>query len=317
MPDSTLLPFRLEPEYRPYVWGGTRLRPGAERTAEAWVVYEHNRILSGPLTGQTLAEAACQFGVALLGDQAAATTGLRFPLLIKLLDTAAWLSLQVHPNDEQAARIEGKGYFGKTEAWHMLEVDHGAEIVCGLKPGASQASMEHAIREGGLLELMQRIAVQPGDTIFLHPGIIHALGPGLLAYEVQQTSDLTYRVYDWDRPASDGRRLHIEQSLAVADVSLQGKAVPLPHLADGGIYTLAACPYFTLQMLSAHQNPIHLDSGGKSFHALTCIQGRGLLEGDGWNIPLNRFESVLIPAVSGGYRLQSLEACQVLKASVV
>ncbi len=223
----------------------------------------------------------------------------------------------MHPNDEQAARLEGKGQFGKTEAWHMLEVDPGAEILCGLKPGANQASLENAIRAGGLLDLMQRIAMQPGDTIFLHPGLIHALGPGLLVYEVQQTSDLTYRVYDWDRPASDGRRLHIEQSLAVADASRIGQAVPVPHLADGGVYTLAACPYFTLQILAAHTNSIHLDTGGETFHALTVIQGRALLEGAGWSMPLDRFESVLIPADCSGYRLRSLEACRVLKASVV
>jgi mannose-6-phosphate isomerase len=121
-----LNPFKLTPTYRDYVWGGKRLRPEAEITAEAWVVYEEDRVADGPYVGKTLAEVAELEGEALLGRKAVALTGKRFPLLIKLLDCAAWLSLQVHPNDEQAERLEGPGFFGKTEAWYVIEAEKGS-----------------------------------------------------------------------------------------------------------------------------------------------------------------------------------------------
>ena len=117
------------------MWGGDRLRPGHNPTAEAWVIWENDRIETGPLAGKTLGEAAQEFGSALLGQKAVARTGMRFPLLIKLLDCAQWLSLQVHPNDEQALRLEGPGQFGKTEAWHVLEAQAGATLIAGVKPG--------------------------------------------------------------------------------------------------------------------------------------------------------------------------------------
>src|SRR5512141_2326089 len=139
----------LEPQYREYVWGGNRLRPG-QVTAEAWVVYEGNRITSGPLAGRTLSDAAAEFGPALLGERVIARTGMRFPLLVKLLDCAQWLSLQVHPNNEQAVRLEGPGHFGKTEAWHILEAGAGAELLGGLRPGTGPADLEQAIRKGTL-----------------------------------------------------------------------------------------------------------------------------------------------------------------------
>ncbi|RPJ43039.1 MAG: class I mannose-6-phosphate isomerase, partial [Chloroflexi bacterium] len=198
----------LEPQYRDYVWGGKRLRPG-QVTAEAWVVYEGDRITNDPLAGKTLGEAADQFGPALLGQRVFQRTGSRFPLLVKLLDCAQWLSLQVHPNDEQAVRLEGPGHFGKTEAWHILEADTGAEILCGFKTEAEQTNWQQAVRDGTILDYTQRVPIHTGETVFIHPGTMHALGPGLLVYEVQQTSDITYRVFDWNRPASAGRKLHI------------------------------------------------------------------------------------------------------------
>ena len=306
----------LTPEYRDYVWGGSRLRPGHVPTAEAWVIYEGDRIASGALAGQTLAEAAAAYGAALLGRRAVQRTGTRFPLLIKLLDCAQWLSLQVHPNDEQAVRLEGPGQFGKTEAWHFIEAEAGAEILCGLHPGMTKANFEQAIRRGTLLDGMQRLLPQAGDTILLKPGMIHALGPGLLVYEVQQTSDVTYRVFDWNRPATQGRKLHLAQALAVTDVNAAAQIIPQPPLADGDQRELAACSYFTLQLLAGQTNSISLDTGGESFHVLTLIEGGAQVEGPGWQLELNRFETVVIPAACGSYQVQTHGSFRALKASV-
>ncbi len=316
VPEPMRQAFSLTPEYRDYVWGGNRLRPGHSPVAEAWIVYEHDRIASGLLAGRTLAEAATTYREALLGRRAVQRTGTRFPLLIKLLDCAQWLSLQVHPNDEQAVRMEGVGQFGKTEAWHILEAQPNAEILCGLRPGVTHEALAQAVRNGTLVDQMQHLSLQNGDSILISPGMIHAIGPGILLYEIQQTSDITYRVFDWNRPAAEGRKLHIEQSLAVADVNARGQVRPQPQLGDGDQRELVTCSYFTLQLLTGQSNSIALDTGGESFHALTLIQGQAQIEGANWGLHLDRFGTVVIPAACGSYRVQPRGSFRALKASV-
>ncbi|MGN6562890.1 MAG: type I phosphomannose isomerase catalytic subunit [Thermomicrobiales bacterium] len=311
---------RLLPAYHERVWGGQRLRPstaGATPVGEAWIVYEENRVAGGPLAGQTLANVAARYGEALLGRVPLARTGTRFPLLIKLLDTAGWLSVQVHPNDEQAARLAGVGNFGKTEAWHILDTDPGAQLICGLRPGTSAADFAAAVRAGTIADLAQHLTVAPGDTVFIAAGTIHALGPGLLLYEVQQTSDITYRVFDWNRPQTAGRALHIEQSLAVADPQATGQASHLPPLAAGQPTTLTTCPYFTLATVAGDSAPIALDTRGDSFHALTVVAGAAEVRGDGWRETIGRFETVVVPAAGGAYAIVPQGACRLLIASVV
>ena len=312
-------PFRLAPEYRDYVWGGDKLRPGFSPTAEVWAVYENDRVASGPETGLTLAALAAEQSSQLLGAYVLRHTGRRFPLLIKLLDCAQWLSLQVHPNDEQAAALEGPGFYGKTEAWHVLGAEPGAELIAGMQPGVSSAALAAAISDGSILSLSQYLPVQSGDTLFMRPGTIHALGPGLLIYEVQQSSDLTYRVYDWGRPQTEKRKLHIEKSLAVADPLASSPATPLPDLADGERRVLARCPYFTLEILAAQTRPVALDTAGQSFHAITVIEGQAqirLPKGQAEPLILGRFETALVPAACDAYQLEPLGSFKALKASV-
>src|SRR5512139_3608305 len=150
---------QLVPEYRDYMWGGQRLRPGT-LTAEAWIVYESDRIVNGPLQGQTLAEAARQLGADLLGQKAVNRTGTRFPLLIKILDCNDWLSVQVHPNDEQARQLEGPDQFGKTEAWHVLEAAEGAQLIAGVKDGTTAGALAAAIRNGTIIDRVQYHSVR-------------------------------------------------------------------------------------------------------------------------------------------------------------
>lgn len=308
--------FGLEPQYREYVWGGSRLRPGQSPTAEAWVVYEGDLITSGPLKGQTLAEAAKTYGAALLGERVAARTGSRFPLLVKLLDCAQWLSLQVHPNDRQAVELEGPGQFGKTEAWYILEADPGAKILWGLKPGSKQADWQQAVRDGHIIDYTQSVPVKNGETVYIPAGTMHALGPGLFVYEVQQVSDITYRVFDWNRPAASGRKLHIEQSLAVIDASATGTPIPQPPFVDGGDARLITCPYFALDLLTAEATPLRQATQGNTFHALTVIEGRMRIESDVWSQTFDRLQTAIIPANSQPYQIYPLTRASVLKASV-
>jgi mannose-6-phosphate isomerase len=308
---------QLVPLYDPRVWGGQRLKHSPDNPiGEAWVVYECNPVAGGPLAGRTLAEVAAEYGAALVGQHALEHTSTRFPLLIKLLDCADWLSIQVHPNDEQAIRMEGPGQFGKTEAWHVLEAEEGAQLIAGVRPGTSAEELAQAIRSGGIQPYALYHTVHAGDTIFMPAGLMHALGPGLLLYEVQQTSDLTYRVFDWNRPASAGRPLHIEQSVAVTNPKLAGKIQPLPPLAAHDQRSLVSCKYFELSLLVAQGQPIPLDTMGESFHALTVIEGKAEVHCADEQVTLERFESVVVWANAGGYVLNPLSPCCVLRARV-
>jgi mannose-6-phosphate isomerase len=314
MTEALHQPLIVTPEYRDYVWGGQRLRPG-QLTAEAWIVYEGDKVTSGPLKDHTLADLAAEYGSALLGTRPIKRTGTRFPVLIKLLDCAEWLSLQVHPNDEQAKQLAGPDHFGKTEAWHILDATPTAEILGGLREGTTKELLEKAVRGGTLVNQMERINVHTGDTVFIRAGTIHALGPGLLLYEIQQTSDLTYRVFDWNRPASEGRKLHIEESLAVAAPNATAPVTPRPPFVDGQATTLIKCDYFTLDLLTAHTKSIELATHGESFHALTIIEGEAVVENGNWHVPLKRLETAIIPAVCEAYRVKPQGRMQMLKAS--
>jgi mannose-6-phosphate isomerase len=301
---------RVKPEYHARVWGGQKLHPtnpGETPIGEAWLVHEDHHVTGGQFDGRTLAEVAQEFGADLLGSRAISRTGLRFPLLIKLLDAADWLSVQVHPNDAQAVQLEGPGpdgrQFGKTEAWHILEADPGAQLIAGVKPGTSPETLAKAIRDGSVLEISRYHDVRAGDTIMMPAGTMHALGPGLLLYEVQQTSDLTYRVFDWDRPASAGRALHLEQSVAVTDAAASTEMLHAPPMNDDDAKVLVTCPYFTLEAIRV-THALWSDTLTQSFHAITVTQGRAQLECHDQRVLLEKFDTAIVPAMEGAYRLE-------------
>jgi len=307
---------QLTPEYRDYVWGGRRLRESGERTAEAWVIFERNLVANGPHAGRTLTDLTQEYGEALIGTHSAQHTGNRFPLLIKLLDCAAWLSLQVHPNDEQAKLLEGPDHFGKTEAWHIIEADDHAQLIAGMLTGTDKPMLQMAIRNNSLVERAQTHVVRAGDSIFMPPGTIHALGPGLLLYEVQQTSNITYRVYDWGRPETPTRRLHIEKSLEVVNLQSSVEVLPLHPSPNSSVTGLITCPYFTLEHIRGDSQPIQLSTRGSSSHALTVITGTARIQAGTESVKLGRFESALIPANCGDYSIQPIGECALLKSSV-
>lgn len=302
--------FRLNSQFHARVWGGQRLHASPQPIGEAWVVFEGDVIADGPNAGRTLGALAAAEGEAFLGKKPIRRTGLRVPLLIKLLDCRDWLSVQVHPNDDQAVTLEGPDQFGKTEAWHILEADPAAEIIVGMRAGVSAEQLALAVRGAadgsapgrtGLLPLMQSVPARPGDTFFIRAGTLHALGPGLLLYEVQQTSDITYRVWDWDRPAKAGRELHVEKSLAVIDRGLSGRAEAVLDEAAPGVRTLTRCEYFELQRLAPAGRAVALDTRGDSFQAVTCVAGQITVSGAGWTLELGMLESAVVPADVGAF----------------
>ena len=299
---TKLLPFKLTPTYREYVWGGKRLRPEAEITAEAWIVYEEDKIADGPYAGESLAKVVELEGEAFLGVKAVALTGNRFPLLIKLLDCTQWLSLQVHPNDEQAERSEGADHYGKTEAWYVIEAEERSQLISGFKQGVTREDIQNAVGKKDILNLVVRRDVRAGDAFFIAPGTIHALGTGLLIYEVQQNSNLTYRVYDWDRPITGKRELHIQESISVLDPDAQGNVIPKDSNSTVlGRKKLVSCKYFTMELITGHLGSVQIDIKGKSFSALTALNDSITVHGIDWFFELYSLETLIIPAICGEY----------------
>ncbi|GGL70298.1 mannose-6-phosphate isomerase [Deinococcus aerolatus] len=302
MTQNLTSPLPLESRLVERVWGGTRLIPegsdDGRKIGEAWVVGEDNRVAGGPHAGQTLAELSNRFPAALLGSRA---TSPRFPLLIKLLDCAEWLSVQVHPDDTQARRLEGQGFLGKTEAWQVLDADEGAQIIAGIQNGTSQDTLSAAILAGKVMEHVAYTPVHAGDTFLIPAGTVHALGPGVFLYEVQQTSDLTYRIHDWDRPAAAGRALHLSQSAEVAR-PWPAPASPPPPAGDA-VQELTRCDYFVLERLKNQAGTLTGDTAGQSFHVLTVTRGEAQVEAGGERSTLGPYGSLLLPAAVGDYVL--------------
>lgn len=296
-----MLPFRIQPDLRQRVWGGARLAPaGAAPVGEAWLAGPGSTVEGGPAGGTTLDGLAATHGARLTGDDADPAD--RFPLLVKIIDPAAWLSVQVHPDDEQARRLEGPDAVGKTEAWYVVDATPDAAILLGVRPSVTPVAVREAIRHGGLAGLLERRRVAPGEVYLVPAGTLHAIGPGPLVYELQQPSDITYRCDDWGRPPSAGRPLHVEQALECIDATpWTGRR--MRSLPGAGPRTvLVACEHFVLESLApGAAEPLRADPGMASVHVLTAVAGTAVIRGTGWEERLTPFETLVVPADAGGY----------------
>jgi mannose-6-phosphate isomerase len=309
--------FPLEPEYRERVWGGQRLKANNPPYGEAWLAFDASRVAGGKRQGQTVAQLAADYPEEFMGLRIAESCGTRFPLLVKILDCADWLSVQVHPNDEQARRLIGPDSVGKTEAWHFLDVQKGSIILGGCKPGTTPEALEHKIRHGGIEDIAQRVPVRAGETYLLHAGTLHAIGPGVMLYEIQQASDTTYRVYDWGRKPSPERPLHIEESVTVTDPCKAPILAAMGPFEGRRIVTLVRCPYFQLELLQPGETIIEADTGGDEFHILTVIDGSISVRCDGEMAEVGRFETTLVAGSAGQYAINaSSESPTILRATV-
>ena len=294
------------PAVKDYLWGGDRLKrewnikADTEIAAEAWMLSCHpdgpSTIAEGDLAGKTLSEALAALGTSALGTAAASCPD--FPLLIKLIDARDRLSIQVHPDDAYA-RTHGGG-FGKTEMWVILDAAPDAFLYYGFRRTVTREEFARRIRENTLPEILNAVPVKPGDVFFIPPGTLHAIGAGILIAEIQQSSNLTYRVYDYDRRDALGnpRALHIEQALEVTRCEPPQPQTFAPHLVQ--------CPYFTVDRLATAGDPSVGARGTvdeTSFLSILPIRGEGELRltGTGEKAAFRRGDSLFLPAASGGY----------------
>lgn len=311
-----MYPLKFNNLYFEKIWGGrdfklfrNNLPPG--KIGESWDVACHNNgtsiVANGIYKGRRLDELIHEKGNELLGTKLEKG---RFPLLVKLINSSDNLSVQVHPDDVYAAAIGEKQ--GKTEVWYVIEASEGASIIAGTKEGCTKAQLKEAINTNNLEPYMNRIYVKKGDTFFIKSGLIHSIGPGIIIAEIQQNSDITYRVYDYGR----GRELHIDKALEVIDLNLRGEKNSGKCIVRQENFTksvLCLCREFCLEIYDIYSQ-IEESSDSERFFIFTVAEGGGEIISKYGAEELERGCSILIPASLGKYMLKG--KMKVLKSYV-
>ncbi len=328
-------PLKLAPIFKPKIWGRNDLAPLFDRPAsgepanpsaqnralpdqdkpigEAWITDDSSPFLSGPLAGMTLGEASEKFRSKLYGSN---WKGGRFPILAKYLFTSDWLSVQVHPDDHYA-RSHEHGSLGKCEMWYVLHAEPKAEFLLGLKPNTTREMLRAACEKGASQELLQRFHPKAGEVVFVPPGTPHALGPGLVLFEAEQNSDITYRLDDYGRLGLDGkpRPLHLEKGLEVTDPELPA-CRNLPRIvvreAFGYRRYLVASRYFAVEELAIHK-AAHFPAAAERAEMLAIVAGEGRVEtAAGW-LGYQAGDAWLAPPGADRYMLAPTEKTRMLK----
>jgi mannose-6-phosphate isomerase len=302
---AALYPYVLDPKLSPAIWGGSELvseygkhgDPNA-KLGESWECWDTNRVIGGSLEGRSVADLRASLGLQLLGNL---DPNRIFPVLTKIITAHDWLSVQVHPDDAYAQRVEHQPN-GKTECWYVFSAQPGAELVLGWKRDTSREEYERRVGDGTLGEILRRIPVKAGDTVYIPAGTVHAIGAGVVLFETQQASDLTYRMFDWNRVGSDGkpRELHVAKAADVLDYR-QGTAGALeqvPYRFEGlDRVALIADPRFLVERVTATGDPATLTTNARPLiiMSLECALEVGC---DATTIVLTPYQTTLVPAAA-------------------
>jgi len=319
---KTLSPLTFAPVFKSMLWGGRRLpdflgapAPHADPIGEAWMLSDVEGSLSvvesGPHAGRTLRELIAENPAAIFGEHVPADG--RFPLLFKFIDARQELSVQVHPNDEQAAARKGPGHRGKTEAWVILDADpETSRLYAGFKAGVTADDFRAAMAAGTTPDTLHGFTPKPGDCVFLEAGTVHAIGADILLFEVQQTSDITYRLFDWNRvdaKTKQPRELHIDDGLACADFAA-GPCNPVTPARVGEADRLVDCRYFTVDRFTS-DTPLSVGAAGEC-RVVACLQGEGRI-GD---TPFRAGSVVLLPAALGPVEVRPAGQLRLLEIAI-
>jgi len=315
---SELNAVKLSPAFKDYLWGGTKLKTlynkksNLDIVAESWELSAHKDgqsiVMGGEYDGLTLNEYIEKAGKEILGTNAEKFE--YFPILIKFIDAQGSLSVQVHPDDEYALANEGE--YGKTEMWYILDCEEGATLYYGFAKDVTKQEYEEAIRNNTLTEILNAVPVHKGDVFFIEAGTVHAIGEGIIICEIQQNSNTTYRVYDYNRKDKDGntRPLHIEKAVEVSNLK---KSPELKAIANDKDVVLAQCKYFTVRRLKV-AGSMGIDIDKSSFHSLIVAEGSGEVMLNGEKTQINKGDSVFVPAQNGKYTVDG--QCEIILSYV-
>lgn len=326
---APLGPLRFRPVLKNYIWGGRELERLLGRQlpagpiAESWEISDHPHgetpVVGGIWKGAVLSELLRAYGTQLVGSRnRPAVDRDRFPLLIKLLDANDWLSVQVHPDDDYARGHEND--LGKTEMWVVLHARENAEIILGFDRPTNSRALGDALARGELETLLHRVPARRGDVFFVPAGTVHAIGPGLVLAEIQQTSDVTYRVHDWDRTGSTGnsRPLHLERALEVANFhSVRPRAIEPEQLDVGPTERelLVDCPSFRTERLRLDGSNYQAECDGSTFEIWALLSGTAVIHSRRGALDLEPVSWTLLPADLGPFEIRSLIRAELLRVS--
>ena len=320
-----LYPLKFTPILKERLWGGAKLgtvlgKPiEGDGMGESWelsgVPGDVSVVANGPYRGRTLDDLIATYPNALLGDSVLKRFGTDFPILIKFIDAREDLSIQVHPGDELARKRHGS--FGKTEMWYIMGADPGSELIIGFNRDVSREEYQEALQAGKLLELLNYEPVGEGDAFFINSGKIHAIGGGILLAEIQQSSDVTYRVYDFDRRDAGGnqRELHTDLALDAMDYGKQDDFRVKYRREKNKIGKMVDSAYFRTSYLELDASLDREFHSQESFRAYVCVGGSATLELGTYSVPIHRGETVLLPAAAPGVRIVTGE-CRLLEVTL-
>ncbi len=304
---TELYPLTFTPIFKEKIWGGQKIKTvlgkavgDAPNCGETWeisgVVGNISEVAEGPLAGQDLRSLIQKYQGQLVGARVYKQHGDEFPLLVKFIDAQQDLSIQVHPDDALAQQRHNSS--GKTEMWYILQADPEASLIAGFNQPMTRENYLQAFEDGKLLDILNREAVEDNDVFFLPAGRVHTIGKGLLLAEIQQTSDITYRIYDFDRRDADGnlRELHVEQALNAIDYQYYDryKTQYAPHPNEP--VKLVTCPYFKTYRLDYQEDVTRDYSNRDSFTVYVCTEGQAELHCGQQRYTLKKGDSYLIPA---------------------
>lgn len=302
-----LYPLTFTPIYKYPIWAGNKIRTvlgkdyPAASCGETWEISTVRDNVSvvdkGELSGRDLVGIIEEYGSLLLGSKVYEKYGTSFPLLIKFISSADDLSIQVHPDDDYATS-HGKER-GKAEMWYVIDADESSQLISGFCEKINRNQYLEAFSNGRLLDILQRVDVERGQCFYLPPGRVHSIGRGILLLEIQQSSDVTYRIYDFDRvDASTGkpRALHVEQALETMNFDDDTPATMSYKTIENEISTMVHCPFFSTDMIYATSRMMINNDGGESFVVLSCVEGTYTLSCDGYSRDFVVGDCVLVPA---------------------
>ena len=317
-----LYPFQFEPILKERIWGGTKLKNylnkpiTSEITGESWelstVPSDVSVVKNGLFKGKNLNELIDLYPEEMLGKTVFARFGKQFPLLFKYLDAREDLSIQLHPNDELAKARHNS--FGKTEMWYVMQADENARLIVGFKEDSSREEYLHHIENKKLISLLNEVPVKKGDVFFLETGTIHAIGAGIVIAEIQQTSDVTYRIYDWDRVDANGNERELHTELALDAINYKTTFAKKEYKSTENKSTsLVDCPYFTTGFIPLNGSAV-FSKTNDSFKVLMAVEGDFSLLVNGESYHYKKGSTVLLPAVITDYQLDGLAS--VLEISI-
>lgn len=314
---SNLYPLKFTPIFKKTLWGGNKLRAylskaSEDGTGESWEISalqgNESIVKEGNLAGKSLKDLCAQFGAELLGEKVVHETGKEFPLLFKFIDARQDLSLQVHPNNELAQKKHH--CFGKTEMWYVVQADEGARLINGFCQELKPDQYEAAVKSGEILDFVGSYEVKEGDTFFIPAGRIHGIGAGILIAEIQQTSNITYRLYDYHRKDQNGqeRQLHIADGKDALDFAVLPNTKISVEEQINQPETLVQCPFFTVNLLHVEGTLTRDLVNRKSFVAYMALQGKTTISVQEKLYSIEKGESILIPAALASYCVQGINA---------